>query len=511
MSTIALIDISAIFWANYHARGDQGANDARNAVVGQCHSIAEDYDHTAVCLDVGPYKRCEVYKGYKETRGAHDALAVEQFRRTIEDLENSGDFPTFGVKGHEADDVIGTLCARLCEGSGHHITIVSPDKDLLQCLREGQVERLNTRVHPPEVMGEAGVRDHLGFGPKLIPQWLALMGDSSDNIPGVDRCGKKTAAKWIVEFSGVNSLIGAAISNDVRLTELQRKNITAAANRAECPLSMAVELATVKTNLPLDVDAIFAERVPKPKPDQEDDMPPSHDDAPLPEPSAPEAEPTQPSEREPDPEPSQPEKPAQAEQKPKQTKALVKVDSADPWALEPPDMTSAVWLSRKINNSRLFSKKFKNQDEALVAMLAGRRLGLGAVESLMAIHVIEGTPGYSAHLLVARAKEHPDCEYFAMKESTADSCTYVTKRKGTPVEESMTYTVDQAESAGLTRPSRNGKPSNWVRIPAEMCRKQAAVELVRAVYPDAFHGAPVYTPEEITDGRVIDAEWEEVE
>lgn len=510
MSTIALIDVSAIYWANWHARGDEGANDARHAVVGQCHSIAEDYDHTVICIDSPPYLRKQTYPGYKADRD-HDALAVEQYRRTQLDLENDG-FPVFGAKGHEADDVIGTLCARLCEGSGHHVTIVSPDKDLLQCLREGQVERYNTHKHPPEVMGEADVRDHLGFGPALIPQWLALQGDKSDCIPGVERCGKKTAAKWLVEFGGIYDVIKAAVQADERLTELQQKNIREAAQREGCDLLTSLELATVKTNLPLDVDAIFADRVAKPKPDQEDDMPPSHnDDAPLPEPSAPEAEPTQPSEREPDPEPESQEKTAEAEQKQVQTKALVKVDPGSAWALEPPDMTSAVWLSKRINNSRLFAKKFRNQDEALVAMLAGRRLGLGAVESLMAIHVIEGTPGYSAHLLVARAKEHPDCEYFAMKESTGDSCTYVTKRRGTPVEESMTYTVDQAEAAGLTRPSRNGKPSNWIRIPAEMCRKQAAVELVRAVYPDAFHGAPVYTPEEITDGRVIDAEWEEVE
>jgi 5'-3' exonuclease len=506
MSTVALIDVSAIYWANWHARGDEGANDARHAVVGQCHAIAEDYDHTAICIDMPPYLRKQTLTGYKANRD-HDALAVEQYRRTQQDLENDG-FPIFGAQGHEADDVIGTLCARLCEEPGRHVTIVSPDKDLLQCLREGQVERYNTRKHPPEVMGEADVRDHLGIGPNLIPQWLALQGDKSDCIPGVERCGKKTAAKWLVEFSGVSGLVRAALAGDDRLTPLQRKNILAAHQREECPLSMAIELATVKTDLPLDVDAIFADRVAKPKP-EENEMPPDDDDM---EPvSAPEAEPTQPSQREPDPEPDSQEKPAQAEQKQVQTKALAKVEPGDAWALEPVHMKQAVWLSKQINESRLFSKKFRNHQEALVAMIAGRRLGLGVVESMMAIHVIEGTPAFSAHLLVAKAKEHPDCEYFEMTESTADSCTYVTKRRGGVHEQSVTYTIDQAEQAGLTRPSRNGKPSNWIRIPAEMCRKQAGVELARAVYPDSFMGGAAYTPEEVSDGRVIDAEWEEVE
>jgi hypothetical protein len=111
-----------------------------------------------------------------------------------------------------------------------------------------------------------------------------------------------------------------------------------------------------------------------------------------------------------------------------------------------------------------------------------------------------------AHLIVARAKKHPDCEYFTMVESTDTSCTYETKNRTSAQPSRLTYTIEQAKQAGLcpeeirtrsvAKPGEKDSRGNWEKRPAEMLRKTCAVQLVRVEFPDAAMG--IYCEEELT-------------
>jgi DNA polymerase-1 len=110
--------------------------------------------------------------------------------------------------GIEADDAIGTLAHRAA-GEGHHVLISTGDKDLAQLVTP-QVSLINTMSKPPEVLDEAGVLAKFGVPPTRIVDYLTLMGDTVDNVPGVEKVGPKTAAKWIAEHGSLDAVMAAA-------------------------------------------------------------------------------------------------------------------------------------------------------------------------------------------------------------------------------------------------------------------------------------------------------------
>lgn len=113
------------------------------------------------------------------------------------------------IAGVEADDIIGCYAARLAQ-EGHEVYIVSADKDFAQCVRD----RVWMMVPPPTAnakvgwqrLDSVGVREKFGVEPHQIPDYLALVGDSIDNIPGVPGVGAKTAAKWLQEFGSIDGI-----------------------------------------------------------------------------------------------------------------------------------------------------------------------------------------------------------------------------------------------------------------------------------------------------------------
>jgi hypothetical protein len=110
------------------------------------------------------------------------------------------------VPGVEADDVIGTL-ARLGEASGHAVLISTGDKDLAQLVTP-QVTLINTMSN--ERLDPAGVLAKFGVPPERIVDYLTLMGDAVDNVPGVDKVGPKTAAKWLAEYGTLDGVVANA-------------------------------------------------------------------------------------------------------------------------------------------------------------------------------------------------------------------------------------------------------------------------------------------------------------
>ena len=191
-------------------------------------------------------------------------------------------------------------------------------------------------------------------------------------------------------------------------------------------------------------------------------------------------------------------------------------------AVMPSDYVGMTAFSEAMAASGLFG--VKTPAGAMAIMLAGMEMGLAPVTALRLFHIIEGRPSLSADGMVALVKVSPACEWFVLVDSTVAAATYKTKRVGEP-ETQITYTMEDAERAGITGPTRNGKPSNWKKHPAQMCRARASSGLARAVYPDVVGG--IYDPDELRETRnaaparpeprleeaqepPINAEWEEV-
>jgi len=131
----------------------------------------------------------------------------------------------------------------------------------------------------------------------------------------------------------------------------------------------------------------------------------------------------------------------------------------------------------------------KKPADVLLAILSGRSLGLDPTQSLRAIHIIEGKVTLSADAMGALCKRSPLCEYLQCTETTDERATFVTQRKGEPKLTTMTFTLKQAENAGL-----KGK-GNWKSYPAAMLRARALSGLCRLVYPDLLLGT--YDPDEL--------------
>ncbi len=126
----------------------------------------------------------------------------------------------------------------------------------------------------------------------------------------------------------------------------------------------------------------------------------------------------------------------------------------------------------------------------MAVILRGRSMGLDMMTALDGFHVIEGKPTASSMLLVACVLNSGKAEYFELVETTNERATWVTKRIGGRKEVPLTFSIEDAQRAGLVKSG-----GNWTKHPRAMCRKQAGAELARAVYPDVC--ANVYTTDEM--------------
>jgi DNA polymerase-1 len=169
-------------------------------------------DRLVVVFDpVGPTFRHQVFPEYKATRERMPPDLRSQLPRIFQYLDAAG-IPRLAVDGFEADDVLATLAEKARE-AGLRATIVSNDKDLLQMVG-GHVEvvALGRGTEPLRRLGPAEVRESFGVDPGQIVDYLALTGDSSDNVPGVPGVGKKTASKLLGEHGTLDALLDAAAS-----------------------------------------------------------------------------------------------------------------------------------------------------------------------------------------------------------------------------------------------------------------------------------------------------------
>ncbi len=213
MKTLLLVDGSSYLYRAFHALPDlrNRHNEPTGAIFGVLNMLRRlhrDYraDYSACVFDAkGKTFRDDLYPEYK----SHRPPMPEDLARQIEPLQQAiaaMGWPLLTVDGVEADDVIATL-AHQAEAAGMRVVISTGDKDLAQLVTP-RVTLVNTMTN--EVLDEAGVTNKFGLPPGRIVDYLALVGDAVDNVPGVDKCGPKTAVKWLTQYGSLDNLIAHA-------------------------------------------------------------------------------------------------------------------------------------------------------------------------------------------------------------------------------------------------------------------------------------------------------------
>ncbi len=208
-----LVDGSSYLYRAYHAmpdlRGPDGVpTGAVHGMVAMMKRLREQIpaEHAVCVFDAkGRTFRDDWYADYKAQRAPMPEPLVQQIEPIHEVVRLLG-WPVLEVPGIEADDAIGTL-ARVAAASGHQVVISTGDKDLAQLVTP-QVTLINTMSN--EKLDVAGVLAKFGVPPERIVDFLTLVGDTVDNVPGVDKVGPKTAAKWIAEHGSLDGVIQAA-------------------------------------------------------------------------------------------------------------------------------------------------------------------------------------------------------------------------------------------------------------------------------------------------------------
>jgi len=245
--TVILVDGSSYLYRAFHALPPLTTSKGMptNAVRGVISMIRKLVEQTGsntvgIVFDAkGKTFRSDIYKEYKANRPP----MPDDLRCQIEPLHalvRASGFCLISVPGVEADDVIGTL-AKISEEAGRHTLISTGDKDMAQ-LVEGNVTLINTMNQ--QHMDAEAVMEKFGVRPDQIIDYLALVGDTSDNIPGVPSCGPKTAAKWLANYGTMQEVIKNADDIKGKIGEKLRASIEF--------LPMSYDLASIRTDVELE-------------------------------------------------------------------------------------------------------------------------------------------------------------------------------------------------------------------------------------------------------------------
>jgi DNA polymerase-1 len=246
MKTLLLLDGSSYLYRAYHALPDlrTAAGEPTGAIrgfIGMLRTLRQQVpaDYLACVFDAkGKTFRDDLYPEYKANRAAMPDDLAAQIPPIHEAVRALG-WPVIEVEGIEADDVIGTLARRARE-HGMRTIVSTGDKDLAQ-LVDAHTTLVNTMSG--ETLDVAGVAAKFGVPPERIVDWLTLVGDSVDNVPGVDKVGPKTAAKWLATYGSLDALLAHAD----RITGVAGDNL----RKALGWLPTARTLVTVKTDCDL--------------------------------------------------------------------------------------------------------------------------------------------------------------------------------------------------------------------------------------------------------------------
>ena len=242
-----LVDGSSYLYRAFHAlpQFTNSRGEPTGAVYGVLNMLQKflretNPNHIAIVFDApGRTFRDELFEEYKAHRPPMPDDLKTQIAPLLLAVEALG-LPLLRIAGVEADDVIGTL-ARQGAAAGMRVVISTGDKDMAQLVTE-QITLINTMSQT--TLDPAGVKVKFDVHPHQIIDYLALVGDSSDNIPGVPKVGPKTAAKWLNEYDTVDALIANADKIEGKVGESLREHLS--------QLHLSRELATIRCDVPLN-------------------------------------------------------------------------------------------------------------------------------------------------------------------------------------------------------------------------------------------------------------------
>ncbi|MFU8617623.1 DNA polymerase I [Neisseria sp. LACPHL-SPEC-2024-00856] len=247
--TLLLVDGSSYLYRAYHAMAQLSAPDgaptgALYGVLNMLRRLRSDYvhDYCAVVFDAkGKNFRHEMFPDYKATRPPMpDDLRPQA--EALPDLVRLMGWPVLVIPQVEADDVIGTL-AKMASEAGWNVVVSTGDKDMAQLVNES-VTLVNTMSG--ETLDIEGVKEKFGVRPDQIRDYLALMGDKVDNVPGVEKCGPKTAVKWLEAYGSLAGVMEHAGEVKGKVGE----NLQAALEQ----LPLSYDLVTIKTDVDLHTE-----------------------------------------------------------------------------------------------------------------------------------------------------------------------------------------------------------------------------------------------------------------
>jgi DNA polymerase-1 len=244
---LVLIDGSSYLFRAFHAlppltTSKGQPTGAIKGVISMIRKLMSDFpdSHIACVFDAkGKSFRNDIYPDYKANRAAMPDDLRSQIAPIHEIIKLMG-VPLLMVEGVEADDVIGTLADQATH-AGMSVLVSTGDKDMAQLVNE-HVTLINTMNDA--VFDSDSVVEKFGVRPDQIIDYLALVGDTSDNIPGVPKCGPKTAVKWLTEYQSLSGVIENADSVSGKVGENLRASLS--------QLPMAYELATIKLDVGLE-------------------------------------------------------------------------------------------------------------------------------------------------------------------------------------------------------------------------------------------------------------------
>ena len=533
-SELLLIDLSSIAHAIWHVSGNQPDPDwTATTIVDRVRALSVAHPHAAICCDSGKSFRADVDPEYKANRPEHDAVLAHQIAMARERLEGDG-FPVWAVKGFEADDLVASSVYRALEIPDTTVLIVSADKDLL-ALVNGRVRAKSIR--DGSVLDEAAVEAKMGVRPQQVADYLALVGDKSDNIIGAKGIGPVKAANLLGTFGSLDELYAAIDKGEAKVQEAILTSLLEFRRR----MPIVRELIKLRTDVPLPFEQIAVDRTPKeaepmtemftPDPAVEADLkqaeerdqerldferheaanrlafvehgvrrPPGWPGKNIMEAkpdmtstatlaaTLPEGSPALQGIRDmakqaPNVDYNHPERQIH----PRTATEVLPPEPDFERQLEPRNLEQAKELASIMYQARLFSG-YGSPQAVLSTILAGRELGLQAIASLRSMHIVEGKHCPSADLLRALVLRSGKAKYFRCTERTAEAATFETQRGDEPPM-TLRYTLAEATEAGLVKPS-----SGWKKNPADMLVARASSKLARLVFPDVVAG--LYSPDE---------------
>lgn len=219
---VVLVDTNAFIHAAWHGYPERLGSDGLcyrviHGVISKLHRLERDFQWDLMVAvldpDEGSLYRKALFPGYKAHRPEEDPDFTRQKSLAEKALREFG-VNVWREPGIESDDLLGALAKREA-AAGSLVMIVSPDKDIAQMVSESigllRPNKGELSLHTPfDYLDAQGVKNKYGVWPHQIADWLALLGDTSDNIPGVDKVGPKTAAKWLEKYGDLETLMACA-------------------------------------------------------------------------------------------------------------------------------------------------------------------------------------------------------------------------------------------------------------------------------------------------------------